>query len=723
MYLAFSAMAARSNASPARWRKPFLNWMDGVEAGWAVPLLLIGFIVVWLAYLVIAYAGGDLHSDVLETWTLGRSIEWGYSKHPPLMGWIARAWTSVFPLTNWSFQLMALINAAIALWAVDLISRRFVKGDKRVIVLLLLMLLPVYQFHAQRFNANAVLLPLWPIATYCFLRSFETREIRWAVAAGATAALAMLGKYYSVFLIFSFAVAAFCHPQRRAYFASSAPWISIATGFAALLPHLHWLAVTGAPPFVYALARHTGKAFGASLIEAALFILGLGLVLAIPTAVWALMAGDRFQDRLKEFSRDFQAMSPGLLLLFLIGVGTTVFPAITSVGLGADMPPLWGLQGLFLFVIVMVCGASTQVERFYSVNLAALVIGIAAIAVVVAAPLHAFHRNSHPLHEGRNFYQQAAAELTRQWHAQSDAALTAVGGDDGLAFAMAFYSPDHPVYEQRLVIPHAEALPRHTTFERGWAALCYGGDAGCIASLESIAARASRFVKSEFAVQSTLLGQPGATQRFTALMVPPADADSITPPPSPGVAEDASEVAAVLARPDEPTCCAPRPSPDAAESQAELALRPTVSGKESDLKRARRAAPPAAAYPVNWPDRTGVPASRDGFARWPMPSPAPHAKPLAASRGSGAPPAFGACSGGGGGKDRHGSERMEPPAPQPLSVRLRRQFCAMAAEMRVSQEKFDVFVGAKRESLDRKPQLRRKESIKESVPDAQRRRI
>ena len=158
MYLAFSAMAARSDIAPARWRKPFLIWMDGVEAGWAIPLLLIGFVAVWLAFLVIAYIGGDLHSDVLETWTLGRSLEWGYSKHPPLMGWVARAWTSVFPLTNWSFQLMALVNAAFALWTVDLISRRFVKGDKRVIVLLLLMLLPIYQFHAQRFNANAVLL-------------------------------------------------------------------------------------------------------------------------------------------------------------------------------------------------------------------------------------------------------------------------------------------------------------------------------------------------------------------------------------------------------------------------------------------------------------------------------------------------------------------------------------------------------------------------------------
>ena len=536
MYLAFSAMAARSDIAPARWRKPFLNWMDGIEAGWAIPLLLIGFIAVWMAFLVIAYIGGDLHSDVLETWTLGRRFEWGYSKHPPLMGWVARAWTSVFPLSNWSFQLLALVNAAFALWTVDLISRRFVKGDKRVIVLLLLMLLPIYQFHAQRFNANAVLLATWPLATYCFLRSFENREIRWAIAAGAAGALAMLGKYYSVFLIGSFFVAALCHPQRRAYFVSSAPWVSAAVMFIALVPHLRWLVETGAPPFAYALARHTGKAFAPSLIEALLFILGIAMILAIPTVTWVLIAG----NRLKKFSQDFRTMNPGLLLLFLVSVGTIVFPAITSVGLGAHMPPIWALQGLFLFAILIVCGTSYPIERFYSVNLAVLVMGIAAIAVVLAAPLHAYHRNFHPLHEGRNFYQQAVMELTKRWHEHSDAALAAVGGDEGLAFAAAFYSPDQPVFEERLVVPHTEALPRHASFERGWAARCYHGDIGCIASMQRIAARDARFVRTEFEVQSTLLGQPGATQRFTALMVPPSDEEKIAPSPPTVVSEDFS---------------------------------------------------------------------------------------------------------------------------------------------------------------------------------------
>jgi dolichyl-phosphate-mannose-protein mannosyltransferase len=145
--------------------------MDGIEAGWAIPLLLFGSVAVWQAFLSIAYFNGDLHPDVLETWTLGRSFAWGSAKHPPLMGWIARAWTSIFPLSNWSFQLMALVNSAVGLWIVDLISRRFTKGDKRLVVLMLLMLLPTYQFHAQRFNANSVLLATWPLATYCFLRS------------------------------------------------------------------------------------------------------------------------------------------------------------------------------------------------------------------------------------------------------------------------------------------------------------------------------------------------------------------------------------------------------------------------------------------------------------------------------------------------------------------------------------------------------------------------
>lgn len=490
----------------------------------------------WQAFLSIAYIGGDLHPDVLETWTLGRSIEWGSAKHPPLMSWVARAWTSVFPLTNWSFQLMALTNSAIALWIVDLISRRFVQGNKRLIVLLLLMLTPIYQFHAQRFNANSVLLATWPLATYCFLRSFETRQLGWAVAAGAAAALAMLGKYYSVFLIVSFIFAATLHQGRRAYFSSAAPWVSMITGLVALAPHLHWLATTGAKPFDYALATHAGKPFDRSLADALLFAPGAAMVLALPAAAWILIAG----DRLRKFRQDFLALNEGLWLLFLVSIGTVVFPPIAAVALKSDLQPIWALQGLFLFAILVVCGASYPILRLHTVKLAAAAFGIAVLSVVVVAPGHALYRNSYPLHEGRNFYRKAAEELTRRWHLHSDKKLLAVGGDDDLAFAVAFYSPDHPLYERPLVNPNTAPTLDSALLGKGWASLCLDEDEACINAIANTALFAPRFVSHRFKVSSSLLGQPGVSQSFTAIIVLPMAQLDVAP--MPGIAENSSVI-------------------------------------------------------------------------------------------------------------------------------------------------------------------------------------
>jgi hypothetical protein len=529
-------VTARASFSLARWHRPLSTWFDGIEQGWAVPLLLIGFVAVWSVYFVVAYADGDLHPDVLETWTLGRSLEWGYAKHPPLMGWAARAWTEIFPLTNWSFQLLAMTNAALALWCVDLIARRFVRGDRRAVVLLLLMLLPVYQFHAQRFNANAVLLATWPLATYCFLRSFETLDMRWAVAAGATAALAMLGKYFSVFLLGGFALGAICHPQRRAYFTSCTPYVSVVTGLAALAPHIYWLATTGAQPCVDAWVRHAGKTFGPSLLDAALFVLAAVLMLAVPAVIWARMAKQRAAGLVQQFA----TMPPGLRLLLVIGAATIVFPAITAVALGTDMLAIWSLQGLFLFVIVMACGVKRPIDRKACVNLAAWVGGLALVTAFLGAPAHALYRNGHPLGEGRNFYQQAADELTRRWHAEIDAPLRVAGGTDDLAFALAFYSPDHPVYDIRLVHPITERLPLNATFDDGWAAMCFSGDEYCASSLQKVAARAPRFIRYEIVVESNFLGQSGASGRFIAFLVPPTSS-KVTPLSSQGV-EDFSAV-------------------------------------------------------------------------------------------------------------------------------------------------------------------------------------
>lgn len=517
----FAAKAARSAAAPARWRRPFLAWLDGIERGWSIPLLIVGFAAAWWLFLVVAYQSGDLHADALETWSLGRDFNWGNAKHPPLMGWVARLWTLVFPLTDWSFQLLSMTNAAAALFAVDRIARRFVRGDSRAVVLILLMLTPVYQFYAQRFNANTVLLAIWPFATYCYLRSFETRSIGWSVAAGTLAALAMLGKYYSVFLIASFALAAVAHPRRAVYFRSPAPWVAALAGLVVLSPHLYWLATHNAQTLAYPLQQQGGFGLRHAAGEATMFLLGIGAALAFPAIGWAIAA----ERRLARFGADFRAMDHGLILLFWVFIGTIGLPPAVALALGTNLPSLWAAQGLFLPVILVVCGASFTLERFYTVNLSLWVAGIAIIAIGVAAPIHAIYRNGSAANE-RTYYRLAAVELTRRWHQTTDRPLTRVSGDDGLAFAAAFYSPDHPRYSRPFQFQYQWGIPRPQTLERGWAAACFATDATCVGWMDKVAGVDPNHIRLSFTVQPTLWGHPGKPAEIAALMVPPRAADA-----------------------------------------------------------------------------------------------------------------------------------------------------------------------------------------------------
>jgi hypothetical protein len=97
---------------------------------------------------------------------------------------------------------------------------------------------------------------------------------------------------------------------------------------------------------------------------------------------------------------------------------------------------------------------------------------------------------------------------------------------------MAFYSPDHPISERRLVNPLPQPLPRQANFESGWVALCFNGDQYCAMAMQTIAQRAPRIIRSEIVVQSSLWGRPGASDRFIAFIVPPSSSQPSSDPAS-----------------------------------------------------------------------------------------------------------------------------------------------------------------------------------------------
>jgi hypothetical protein len=138
-------------------------WFDATGDR-AVGLFLVLFVLAWTLFQVLSYASIDLHPDLVELYGWGRHPSPGYYKHPPLGGLIAALWFGLFPAQDWAFHLLAMVNAAVGLYATDLIARRYLDGDKRLAVLLLLLLTPFYQFHGQRFASNQTLLSTWPVA-------------------------------------------------------------------------------------------------------------------------------------------------------------------------------------------------------------------------------------------------------------------------------------------------------------------------------------------------------------------------------------------------------------------------------------------------------------------------------------------------------------------------------------------------------------------------------
>jgi 4-amino-4-deoxy-L-arabinose transferase-like glycosyltransferase len=136
-----------------------------------VIVALIAYVAVWTLYGVLAKAGQDLHSDMLEMLVWSRELALGYPKHPPLAAWLVAAWFAVFPVADWSFYLLSMTVAGVALWIIWRLAGDYLDGEKRALALVLMTFVPFFNFHALKFNANTVLLPLWAATTLCFLRS------------------------------------------------------------------------------------------------------------------------------------------------------------------------------------------------------------------------------------------------------------------------------------------------------------------------------------------------------------------------------------------------------------------------------------------------------------------------------------------------------------------------------------------------------------------------
>jgi Dolichyl-phosphate-mannose-protein mannosyltransferase len=240
---------------------------------------------------LIAKCTKDLHFDMAEILDWSRDFNWGYAKHPPFAPWLVRAWFAVVPFTDGTYYLLASIAATVGLWFAWKVAGLYLDPQKRVLGLVMLMLVPFYNFFALKLNANTILTPLWAATTWWFLKSLETRAVSYAVLAGLAAGLTTLRKYWSGVLIVALFLAALSHPHRKEYFSSSAPWITGVMGTLVFLPHLAWLVTHDFQTLAYAKASRIALTYGSALLSALWYLPKVAAYVAAP--VLMLLAATR----------------------------------------------------------------------------------------------------------------------------------------------------------------------------------------------------------------------------------------------------------------------------------------------------------------------------------------------------------------------------------------------------------------------------------------------
>jgi hypothetical protein len=450
---------------------------DAVLRFW--PLLFIANALVWTLASWLYRANLDWAGDMLENYTWG--IEWqaGYYKHPPLFAWLTAAWFSVFPRTDLAYFALSSCNAAVGLFGIVALARRFLPAPLAVVAGLAMAVSPVYGSLAIKFNANTVLLSCWPWAAYFFVRYMQTASRGSAAALGALAGICMLGKYFSVVLLATFALAACVVPAWRQRLWHPRILWAVAAGLLVLAPHIGWVVTHDFPTVRYATDRMHES-------ERPAYSIALGLAGYVMPQIAYLLPCMGFAWLLRE------TRGPGVIALlrglakpgrnaglwWLVG-GHFVVVAAVALLTGTALSSQWGRTALFAAMplwVAVLAAAGLRVSLRRAPRMM-LLFWLAALAFSAMGGYVDARRGTRDAREPRVELAHAARAA---WRQHVDAPLAIVAGTTKDARAVAFYGHGPVRYWDMLTPSETPWLTGADIARQGALVVCALDDVPCI---------------------------------------------------------------------------------------------------------------------------------------------------------------------------------------------------------------------------------------------------
>ena len=406
----------------------------------------------WVLAHGIADTNLDSYADMLENYAWGQDWAWGSAKHPPLFAWVTGAWFVIFPTLDSAYHLLSYLNVAIGLIGVYRLAQALDRHDLALPAVILLSMAFPYSTLAVKFNANAILLSVWPWVAVAWVHSIRKPDrsgLRWSVALGVLAALAMLGKYYSGVFLLALFLASFASAPGRQWFKTPKPWLTLLVFGLCMLPHIAWLQSHEFVTLHYVSEQGSTEGTNWRMLgKFAIAPVGYWLVpWLLCTALWTPQNMSRWQalcswPRRMWLSWQPQGWDDGLFWMAMLPWAITLVFGITGfveLSLPWAIPIGYGFSLLWLRNLNQSHEATEEAtHRLLKCLIAWFVI------VVLLSPWYAWHQAN----EGtENHYlprREAAAAVLQTWQERHpDVPLQWVGGQWAESALLAFYGDHH----------------------------------------------------------------------------------------------------------------------------------------------------------------------------------------------------------------------------------------------------------------------------------------
>jgi 4-amino-4-deoxy-L-arabinose transferase-like glycosyltransferase len=350
-----------------------------------VAVSVAAYVALWMLVDTVAFYTVNVRTDAREAAVWAQHFAFGY-KHPPMTAWLFALWFAAFPRSDWSLHLLTLTTVGVTLLITWRLLRDHLDKNRALFGLAALALVPLYNLKAPELNANTAMMPFWAAALLFYLRARRSLSAADALVAGACAALAFLGKYWSVYLFAGMALAVFIGPATARFWRSPAPYVMAAAAAAVIAPHAFWY-VANDGGTNYAFMRQsvmTGDSLAAALGKSAYYILGTIAYAAGPLALLAALRPTA--SALADIAWPRDDMRRQIMVLFAVPL---VLPALVNLIEPYRITPDWTFPDWALLPIVLYAPPVLAVDARKAAA-AGLVAFAVALACIAASPVIAY---------------------------------------------------------------------------------------------------------------------------------------------------------------------------------------------------------------------------------------------------------------------------------------------------------------------------------------------